>query len=43
VLEKPEVWRAAAAAAACRVRAAYASGVVCAQLDDVYRELVAST
>lgn len=40
VLEQPASWRAAATEAAGRVRAAYARDVVCAQLDDVYRELV---
>jgi glycosyltransferase involved in cell wall biosynthesis len=34
-------WRAAAADAAANVRAAYARDIVCAQLDDVYREVVA--
>jgi glycosyltransferase involved in cell wall biosynthesis len=40
VLEHPAHWRAAAEQAAVRVRAAYARDVVCAELDDVYRELV---
>jgi glycosyltransferase involved in cell wall biosynthesis len=40
VLENPARWRAAADRAAVRVRATYAPDVVCADLDDVYRELV---
>jgi glycosyltransferase involved in cell wall biosynthesis len=40
VLENPARWRAAAEQAAVRVRASYARDVVCAELDDVYRELV---
>jgi glycosyltransferase involved in cell wall biosynthesis len=40
VLENPAGWRAAADRAAVRVRSTYAPDVVCADLDDVYRELV---
>ena len=40
VLDHPARWRAAAAEAAGRVRAAYGADVVCAQMDAVYRELV---
>jgi glycosyltransferase involved in cell wall biosynthesis len=40
VLARPTCWRAAATEAGGRVRAAYGTDVVCAQLDDVYRELV---
>jgi glycosyltransferase involved in cell wall biosynthesis len=43
VLVHPARWRAAADQAAVRVRATYACDVVCADLDDVYRELVASS
>jgi glycosyltransferase involved in cell wall biosynthesis len=40
ILEAPAHWRAAATQAARRVRAAYATDVVCAQLEQVYREIV---
>jgi glycosyltransferase involved in cell wall biosynthesis len=40
VVGHPGHWRAAAEQAAVRVRASYARDVVCAELDDVYQELV---
>jgi glycosyltransferase involved in cell wall biosynthesis len=40
VLENADRWRAAAIDAAARVRATFARDIVCAQLDDVYQELV---
>jgi glycosyltransferase involved in cell wall biosynthesis len=39
VLQAPAHWRAAAAEAAKRVRALYATDVVCAQLEQVYRNV----
>ncbi|MGH9254905.1 MAG: glycosyltransferase family 4 protein, partial [Vicinamibacterales bacterium] len=42
ILESPAHWRAAAAEAAKRVRAMYAPGVVCAQLEQVYLDMVAA-
>ncbi len=39
-LRRPRRWRAAADAAAARIRATYARDRVCAQMDAVYRELV---
>ena len=39
----PAAWRAAAADAAARVRAAYGDDVVCAQIEGLYGEMVAST
>ena len=42
VLEDPSGWRAAAADAAVRVRAAYGDAPVCAQLDQLYAEMIAS-
>ncbi len=42
VLEDPSGWRAAAADAAVRVRAAYGEAPVCAQLDQLYTEMIAS-
>jgi len=41
VLEAPPAWRAAAIDAAARVRAAYGDDVVCAQIEQLYGELVA--
>jgi glycosyltransferase involved in cell wall biosynthesis len=41
VLKDPSAWRAAAVAAAVRVRAAYGDSVVCSQIEELYRELVA--
>jgi glycosyltransferase involved in cell wall biosynthesis len=41
VLEEPSGWRAAAADAQVRIRATYGADVVCAQLDELYREMVA--
>ena len=41
VLEDPSGWRAAAAKAQVRVRAIYGADVVCAQLDQLYGEMVA--
>ena len=43
VLKDPTAWRAAAAAAAVRVRAAYGDSVVCSQIEALYGELVAGT
>jgi glycosyltransferase involved in cell wall biosynthesis len=43
VLEDSPVWRAAAAAAAVRVRAAYGDDVVCSQIEGLYGEMVART
>ena len=43
VLKDPTAWRAAAAAAAVRVRAAYGDSVVCLQIEALYGELVAGT
>src|SRR5436309_3095686 len=43
VLQDPTAWRAAAAAAAVRVRAAYGDSVVCSQIEALYGELVAGT
>src|SRR5207247_1486306 len=43
VLKDPTAWRAAAAAAAVRVRAAYGDTVVCSQIEALYGELVAGT
>src|SRR5439155_12977842 len=40
VLEAPAGWRAAAAGAALRVRAAYGQDVVCEQLEDLYADVV---
>jgi glycosyltransferase involved in cell wall biosynthesis len=40
ILEAPAHWRAAAVEAAKRVRASYASDVVCAQLEQVYTSMV---
>jgi glycosyltransferase involved in cell wall biosynthesis len=40
VLAAPAWWRRVAAEAQERVRAAYAADSVCAQIEDVYRELV---
>jgi glycosyltransferase involved in cell wall biosynthesis len=42
VLDDPSRWRAAADAAAVRVRAAYGADVVCSQLEQLYGEMVAS-
>jgi glycosyltransferase involved in cell wall biosynthesis len=42
ILEAPAHWRAAAEEAARRVRALYAPDVVCAQLEQVYREMAAA-
>ena len=39
ILDAPAHWKAAAAEAAKRVKARYASDVVCAQLEEVYAEL----
>ena len=41
ILDAPAHWRAAAVEAAKRVKARYASDVVCAQLEQVYAELAA--
>ncbi len=41
VLEEPSGWRAAVAEAQVRVRATYGADVVCAQLDQLYGEMVA--
>jgi glycosyltransferase involved in cell wall biosynthesis len=43
VLEDPPAWRAAAADAAARVRAAYGDDVVCSQIEGLYGEMVART
>ena len=43
VLKDPTAWRAAAAAAAGRVRAAYGDSAVCSQIEALYGELVAGT
>jgi glycosyltransferase involved in cell wall biosynthesis len=40
VLESPAHWRAAAAQAARRIRAACGADVVCAQLEDLYRSMM---
>jgi glycosyltransferase involved in cell wall biosynthesis len=42
VLRSPDAWRAAATQAAVRVRERFAADVVCSQLEQVYRELVAA-
>jgi glycosyltransferase involved in cell wall biosynthesis len=42
VLDDPPYWRAAAADAAGRVRAAYGDDVVCAALEELYGEMIAS-
>jgi glycosyltransferase involved in cell wall biosynthesis len=42
VLDGPSRWRAAADAAAVRIRAAYGDDGVCAQLEQLYGEMVAS-
>jgi glycosyltransferase involved in cell wall biosynthesis len=41
ILDNPAHWRAAAAGAATRVRSLYGADVVCAQLDELYGEVVA--
>lgn len=41
ILDNPAHWRAAAADAATRVRSTYGADVVCAQLDQLYGEVVA--
>ena len=42
ILQSPAHWRAAAGEAAIRARALYATDIVCAQLERVYRDLVAA-
>ena len=42
ILASPSHWRAAAAEAAIRIRATCAADVVCAQLEEVYRGMVAA-
>ena len=42
VLAVPSEWRAAVADAARRVRAAYGGDVVCAQLEQLYGDMIAS-
>lgn len=42
VLDDPSLWRAAVAGAEVRVRAAYGDDVVCAQMEQLYDEMVAS-
>ena len=42
ILDNPARWRAAASDAAVRVRSVYGADVVCAQLDHLYAEVVAS-
>jgi glycosyltransferase involved in cell wall biosynthesis len=42
VLAAPSEWRAAAAGAGSRVRAAYGGDVVCAQLEHLYGDMIAS-
>jgi glycosyltransferase involved in cell wall biosynthesis len=41
VLAEPSAWRAAAADAAARVKATFGEDVVCSQVDELYREMLA--
>jgi glycosyltransferase involved in cell wall biosynthesis len=41
VLAEPSVWRAAAADAAVRVKATFGEHIVCSQVDELYREMLA--
>ena len=43
LLDAPSQWRLAAAAAAIRVRASYASDIVCSQIDEMYAEIAGPT